>query len=149
MAEGDSIDFMAKYGSWVAVRRMSVYGNTTPEEVVMHLAGIRQTLDRKAFELLGVDTTALDSFSDNLTSEGRKSIANLTEALNKMGSAEAKDAVVKACKGKEELKEIASTYLFRRIVQNLKYDFDVNQEMLVRAYPNLKLPKQRGRKPKA
>ena len=51
--------------------------------------------------------------------------------------------------GKEELAEIAQTYLFRRVVQGLQFDFDVNPDLLQKAYPKLKVPKPPGRRPKA
>ena len=82
-----------------------------------------------------------------VTKEGRKSYQNLAQAVQALGSQEAKSAVEKACAGKTENGEPAKTYLLRKVVQGLGFDLDVNQEMLAKAYPNLKLPKPRGRKP--
>ncbi len=147
MADG-SIDFSAKYGNWVAIKRMSIVDGTKPEEVAFHLAAIRQSLDRKAFEILGIKTDVLDAYADSVTAEGRKSISNLVQAIQSLSSKEAKAAVEAATKEKPELQEVANVYLLRKVAQNLKYDFDVNQEMLSKIYPNLKMPKQRGRKPK-
>ncbi len=148
MADGDSIEFAAKYGQWVAIKRMSITGDTKPEEVVFNLAAIRQSLDRKSFEFLGINVAILDAYATTVTGEGRKSISNLVQAIQAIASKEAKSAVDQAVNGKPELTEIANVYLLRKIAQNLKYDFDVNTDLLTKIYPNLKLPKPRGRKAK-
>lgn len=146
--ENESIEFSARYKDWIVIKRAKIYEDTTPEEIVFNLASIRQSLDRKAFEILGIDTKVLDEYADKTTNNARKSYVNLAQCMQALGSSEARGIVEKACNGKERLNEVASTYLFRKVVQNLKFDFDVNQEMLSKAYPNLKLPAPRGRKPK-
>lgn len=146
--ERDSVDFMVKYKNWVSIKKMSILESTTPEEIAMHLAGIRQAIDRKAFELLGINIKTLDDLANSITSGKRKGWDSLAESLQAINKPEAKSAVESSTNGKEELKNIASTYLFRKIVQNLGYDFDVNQEMLAKAYPNLKIPKPLGRRKK-
>ncbi len=144
----DSIEFLAKYKDWVAIKKMGIKPGTTPEEVAFHLAGIRQSLDRKAFEILGIDTASLDSYAAQLVGNSRKSYASLAEVVQKLGSGEAKGVATKACNGKEELSAIATVYLFRKIVQGMGFDLDVNQKMLSKIYPNLKVRKPLGRKPK-
>ncbi len=148
LEEEDSIDFLAKYGDWVAIKKMRIRPDTKPEEIAFHLASIRRSIDRKAFEVLGIDTASLDSYANSLTSGARKSYASLAEAIGKLGTAEARDVASKACNGKEELAGIASVYLLRKVVQNLGFDLDVNQEMLSKIYPSLKIRKPLGRKPK-
>jgi len=147
--ERDSIDFLAKYKDWIAIKKMSISDDTKPEEIAFHLASIRQTIDKKAFEVLGIDTKQLDELANKITSGARKSYKALAEAIASLGSQEARDIVAKACNGKEELQEVANAYLLRKVVQNLGFDFDVNQEMLAKVYPQLKIPKPLGRKPKA
>ena len=145
----DSIEFTARYKEWLAVKKISIAEGTKPEEVVLQLAGIRQSIDRKAFEILGIDTKLLDAYGTSITSGMRKSYSNLSQVVGLLGKKEAKEQAAKACNGKSELEEIAGIYLFRNVVQKLMFDFDVNQEMLQKAYPNLKLPKPPGRRPKA
>ena len=147
--ERDSIDFLAKYKEWIAIKKMSISDDTKPEEIAFHLASIRQTIDKKAFEILGIDTRQLDELANKITGGARKSYKALAEAIASLGSQEARDIVAKACNGKEELQEVANAYLLRKVVQNLGFDFDVNQEMLAKVYPQLKIPKPLGRKPKA
>lgn len=146
MEGSGSIDFAASYRGWVVIKKASVHEDTKPEEIAFQLASIRQTIDRKAFEILGVDTKALDDYALSVTKEGRKNYQSLANAIQALGSSEAKAAAGKAA-GKAENEEPAKVYLLRRIVQNLGFDLDVNQEMLAKVYPNLKLPKPRGRKP--
>lgn len=149
MGGTDSIEFFARYKDWLAVKKISIDGGTKPEEVVLQLAGIRQSIDRKAFELLGVDTKAIDEYAADLTKGMRKSYGALAQVVQKLGTGEAKEAVKNACKGRAELEGIAATYLFRRTAQSLTFDFDVNQDLLQKAYPGLKVPRPPGRKPKA
>ncbi len=145
----DTIEFSAKYRNWVVIKKATVHEDTKPEEVAFALASIRQTLDKKAFEFLGMDLGSLDAYVDTVTSGKAKRYNDLAEAIQALGSPEAKAAVQKAVGANEELKEIAGTYLLRRTIQNLKFDTDMNQEMLAKAYKHLKLPKAPGRKPKA
>jgi hypothetical protein len=147
--EKDSIEFLAKYKNWIAIKKMSISDDVKPEEIAFHLASIRQTIDKKAFEILGIDTSILDEEANKITGGARKSFKSLAEAISSLSSEEAREAVQKACKGKEELQEVANAYLLRKVVQNLGFDFDVNQEMLAKVYPELKIPKPLGRKPKA
>ncbi len=147
--EKESIEFYARYKNWVAVKKITIREDTKPEEIVAQIASIRQSIDRKAFEILGIDTSALDAYAAQITNGMRKSYASLAKAIESLGKQEAKEQISKATGGKPELEEIAATYLFRKVVQNLSFDFDVNQEMLEKAYPYLKMPKPPGRKPKA
>lgn len=144
----DSIEFSAKWKEWVVIKKASIRDDTKPEEIAFALASIRQTIDRKSFEILGIDINALDSYANSVAGGKRKSYKDLGEVIQALSSKEAKDAVEKSCAGKPELEEVAKTYLFRKVIQTLGFDFDVNQEMLAKVYPNLKLPKPRGRQPK-
>ncbi|MDE1873909.1 MAG: DUF2666 family protein [Candidatus Micrarchaeota archaeon] len=149
MPEADSIEFLAKYKNWLAVKKITIGPDTKPEEIVLQMSSIRQSVDKKSFELLGIDTVKLDAYAATITNGKRKSFGSLAEVIQKLGAAEAKEAAKGAAGGKDELAEIASTYLFRKTVQNLAFDFDVNPEMLQKAFPGLKVPKPPGRKPKA
>jgi hypothetical protein len=145
----DSIEFLAKYKTWIAVKKLAIKDDTKPEEIVLTLSGVRQSVDKKSFEILGIDTVSLDAYATQVTGGARKSYGKLAEIVQKLGTGEAKQAAIKACNGNDALSEIATTYLFRRVIQNLAFDFDVNPDMLQKAFPGLKIPKPLGRKPKA
>jgi len=149
MPESDSIEFLAKYKNWVAVKKISIGPATKPEEIVLQMSSIRQSVDKKSFEILGIDTAKLDAYASTITSGKRKSFGSLAEVVQKLGASDVKEAIKGATGGRDELADIASTYLFRKTVQNLAFDFDVNAEMLQKAFPGLKVPKPPGRKPKA
>ena len=146
--ENECIDFFADYGKWIAIKRMSVRSETKPEEVAFHLASIRQSIDKKIYEAAGIDTTALDSYAESVVSGSRKQFSALGERLAELSSEKDREAVRKASGGKKELDGAAEGYLFRTVVQKMGFDLDVSQEMLSKAYPYLKVPKQRGRKAK-
>ena len=149
MEGSESIDFMVKYGPWVSIKKMSIGPKTTPQEIVLHLATIRQSIDRKAFEVLGIDTKSLDELAATFTAGKKKNYATLGEILSDFGAKDTKAAIAKAIGEKEQLKGIATTYLFRSLVKGLGFDFDVAPEALQKAFPELKIPKPRGRKKKA
>lgn len=143
----DSIEFMAKYRDWIAIRKMNIYDNTRPEEVAFHLASIRQTLDKKAFEFLEIGINGIDSYADSVTN-GMKGFSGLSEAVQKLDSREARAVLAEATKTKPKHLPIAKAYLLRKVVQNMGFDFDVNQGMLSKIYKDLKVKKPPGRTPK-
>lgn len=144
----DSIEFSAKWKEWVVIKRTTIREDTKPEEIVFNLASIRQTIDRKAFDLLGIQTAGMDEYATKVTTGMKKNFKDLAQVVQLLSSSEAKAEIEKACAAKPELQEVAKTYLFRKVIQTLGFDFDVNQEMLSKVYPTLKLPKPRGRQPK-
>lgn len=144
----ESIDFFAKYKDWVVVKRMTIRPDTKPEEISFHLAGIRQTLDKKAFFFLGIDMPKLDEYAASVTAGKRKNFNDLAEVVGKLASAEAKSILKDACAGKPEHSDIASAYLLRQVAQNLGFDVDVNQVMLSKVYKDLKIKKPLGRQKK-
>ena len=74
MPENDSVEFLAKYKNWVAVKKIRITEGTVPEEIVLQLSGIRQSVDRKSFEILGIDVEAMDEYATELTKGTRKSL---------------------------------------------------------------------------
>lgn len=147
--EGDeSIEFSARWKDWVVIKRTTIREGTKPEEIVFTLAAIRQSIDRKAFDFIGIDTKALDDYAASISAGMKKNFKDLGQVVQALGTPQSKEAVAKACASKPEADEIARTYLFRKAVQSLGFDFDVNQEMLSKIYPELKMPKPRGRTPK-
>ena len=142
------IDFMAKYRDWISIKRMGIYNDTKPEEVVFHLALVRSTIDGKAFALLGIRTGALDAVAEKVTSGKRKNYQSLAEAISSLASPETKKAIAEACGEKAELAPVAKIYLLGRVLANLKFDAGINQAVLSRIYPNLKVKKPMGRRPR-
>ncbi len=145
-----SVEFSAKWKDWIAVKKLTIREDTKPEEVAFSLASIRQSIDRKAFEIFGehIDIVGLDSYAAKIASNKKKNFKDMADVILQLSSTESKKVVENSCSKNPDLKDIASTYLFRKVVQALGFDFDVNQEMLAKVYKELKLPKPRGRQPK-
>ncbi len=143
--ESDSVEFTAKYKNWVAIKKITIYPDTKPEEIAFSLSGIRQSIDKKAFELLDIDMASLDAYAEKLATSVKKNPAGFSEALIKLSSPEAKASIEKASEKKPTHQAFARIYLIRKIAQLLNLDFDVSQEALSKIYPNLKPPKPRGR----
>ncbi len=145
-----SVEFSARWKDWVAVKKMTIRNDTKPEEIAFNLASIRQSIDRKAYEILGVyiNIKELDDYASKVVSGRKKNFKEIADSIQELSTAESRKAIESACVKNTDLKDIASTYLLRKVVQLIGFDFDVNQEMLAKAYKDLKLPKQRGRQPK-
>jgi hypothetical protein len=47
----DEVTFSAKYKNWISIKKMGIDENTKEPEVAHILASIKETIDRKAFEL--------------------------------------------------------------------------------------------------
>ncbi len=141
------VDFMVKYKDWVAIKRLGIRDQTRPEEIVFHLAGIRNSIDSKAFRMLGIDTEKLDSLALSV-SQGRKgNYSVLGDALKELDKKEVKAQIEGACKD-GKLAKIAGIYLLNRIMLNLGFDSSINQDMLSKIYPDLKVKLPPGAKKK-
>jgi hypothetical protein len=142
------IDFMIKYRDWVAIKRMGIRQDTKPHEIVFHLAGIRGSIDKRAYSLLGIKTAVIDAFAASLTAGQRKSYDSLSTAIASLGKPEAKRVIDEACGENKDLKPLAETYLLDRTITGIGYDTFLNQQAMSKIWKELKLPKQRGRKAK-
>ncbi len=143
----EGISFMAKYKDWISIKKLSIDSQTKPEEVAAHLSSIRMATDRKAPQVLGVNTESLDIYAASVTDNLRKSAANLEKITAALCSAEAKKQIDEACAGDQTIRDAAVIYLFGRMIQNLKIDLEVSPDTLMDMFPGLKIPKPRGRMP--
>lgn len=144
------IDFMAKYKDWIAIRRLGIRPDTKPEEIVHHMAGIRATIENKAYSFLGIKLNLLDEYAGRLTSGVRKSYSSLGKVVESLGSSEAKGVLENSCDNKE-LVPIAEIYLLGKAITNLGFDASINQSVMAKVFPDLKMPKppRLGRKRKS
>jgi len=141
------VDFAVKYKEWVTIKRMHILPDPKPEEVAFHLAGIRSTIDGKAYGILGIDISSLDAFAESATGTLRKGITSTGEVLSRLGTPEAKKAIENACTNKAVL-PLAKTYLLNRLVVSMNVQTGLTQETMSKLFPNLKAPKFPGRMPK-
>ncbi len=146
------VDFSAKYKEWVAIKRLGITRTTKPEEVAYHLAGIRSSIDSKAFKILGIDTDAIDEKVKQL-SKPKKSASAVAEAMAEIDKPDFKKALVDSCTS-QTLLPFAKTYALNRMINEIGYDTSLSQLALSKVFKDLKPPKAPGRfgkglKPKA
>ncbi|MCL4404474.1 DUF2666 domain-containing protein [Candidatus Marsarchaeota archaeon] len=145
------IDFSAKYKEWVAIKRLGITGSTKPEEIAYHLAGIRSTVDSKAFKILGIDTDAIDEKVKSLLLG--KGASAVSQAIMELEKPEFKKLLSSACQS-QTLAPFAKTYALNRLINHVGYETSLSQLALSKVFKELKPPKAPGRfgkglKPKA
>jgi hypothetical protein len=125
------IALICRYKDWIAIKKMGVDETTKDYEVAGILSAINTTLVRKAFDFVEVDRGA-EAVADELTRGMRKSFQNLATAL---AGAEPK--------ARED--PIYNALLMKKILENLGFPPYANVESMIKAYPELKTAKPRGR----
>ena len=127
------IALLAKYKSWVAIKKMSLVPGVQDYEVSGTLCAINETLVKKAFDFAQIDIPALDSEAKKLAKGKRKSYPAIGEALESLPSKP----------------KLESSYLLHALLGEFKVRPYAHREMLSKQYPDIKVPKPRGRMPKA
>lgn len=120
--------FVANYKGWMVIKKLKLE-NAKDYEVSALLSSVNFTLVNKMFNFAGLEDEVL---VDKLTKGKRKSLGALAEAL----------------KGIEESDEKKKAYLLCKVCEKLGYRPYSSPHMLGNAYPDIKPPKVRGRKPK-
>jgi hypothetical protein len=140
------VDFMVKYKGWISIKRLGIRPDTTPQEVVYHLAGIRASMEGKMYPLLGIKTSVLDAFADSATLGLKK--RDLPQIVAKLESPEAKQVITES--STETLAPLAKVYLLNKLITNTGLETGIGQLTMSKIYPELKPPKMPpvGRKKK-
>ena len=125
------IAFVGNYGGWISIKKLSL-GEVQDYEVSGILSGIENTIANKAFGFSGCKSS--DEAVNKLV-KGKKSIGNLTEALKGLDASLSGNALDDA-------------YLVCKVFEKQGYKPYASPEMLTNAYPDIKPPKVKGRKPK-
>ena len=134
---------MAKYKDWIAIRRLGIRADTRPEEVVMHMAGVRALIENKSYPMLGIKINVLDEYAGKLTAGARKSYATLGKAIESLSGSETKSVIESSCDNKA-LTPLAEVYLLSKTITNLGYDTGINPATMAKIFPGLKPPKAPG-----
>ncbi len=127
----DVIAFMGKYGQWVAIKKLGL-DSVKDYEVSGILAGINHTLVNKAFDFSGAKKD--DALVASVTAGRRKSFGNVGMCLRELEGKLSGDA--------------GDAYAVCKTLEALGYRPYASPGMLTDMYPDIKPPKQRGRKPK-
>ncbi|MCP4647430.1 MAG: DUF2666 domain-containing protein [bacterium] len=131
----DKIALLAKYKSWVAIKKMSLDSGVQDYEVSGTLCAINETLVKKAFDFAQIDIIALDTEAAKLTKGKRKSYSTIGEVLESIPD--------------KNQNKLEKAYLLHAILRELKVRPYAHRLMLSKQYKDIKVPKPRGRMPKA
>ncbi len=122
---GDHIAFIAKYRDWIAIKKLGLE-KVQDYEVSGILCGINHTLVNKGFDFAGAKA--------DVAAGKRKTLGNLCAALSELEP--------KLSGGRED------ACMITRTIEATGYKPYASPDMLTAAYPDIKPPKMRGRKPK-
>lgn len=122
----DQIAFIGRYKDWVSIKKLGME-KAKDYEVSGILAGINFSIVNKAFDFAGIEK---DDAKVKAAARGkRKALSNASEALREVDGSNA--------------------YVVCKVLEELGYRPYASSHMLTDAYPDIKPPKVRGRKPKA
>jgi len=116
-----SIQFMANYDDWVAIKKLKIEDKTDPRTIMEFLASMMISVDRKVEQNLGrlVDLKKLDAFLDELPAG--KSEAEIAEILKSASSGKVNGVIKEITEieslQKNERKELAGfckVYAFKK-----------------------------------
>ncbi|MCD6230069.1 MAG: DUF2666 family protein [Candidatus Diapherotrites archaeon] len=140
----DSIQFLAKYGDWVAVKKITCDENTEPLDIIRFFASVSDSFDRKTSESIAklVDTSKIDAEINEMIPEdkGRFTSEEIAKALSSAQGPKVGKVINELTFGLEmekkdinTLKEVCKTYAVRRALEKTKVRIDYNKlEVLVK-----------------
>ena len=141
---GKAVVFAAKYGDWISIKKMSVDEKTAPQEIAAMLAGIRETVDRKVFQLAKIGTEKIEERAAALAKGRRKAYGSLAEIFSSLDEGETKSFLFLAVP-EARLLPLAEACLFRSIFSATGFQTEVSIEALKKAFPELKVAMPKGR----
>ncbi|MBI5227505.1 DUF2666 family protein [Candidatus Micrarchaeota archaeon] len=127
----EQIAFIGSYKGWISVKKLST-NKAQDYEISGILSGINHTAVNKYFDFAKISKD--ESVADAVTKGKRKSYINLAAALN--------EANGKLTGAKED------SFIILKIFEKLSFFPYPSPGMLTSAYPDIKPPKVKGRKPK-
>lgn len=128
---GDFIGFIGKYGQWVAIKKLGLE-KVQDYEVSGILSGINHTVVNKAFDLSGAGKD--DALVARVAGGKRKTFGNIAAALRELGGSLGGGP--------------GDAYAVCKALETMGCKPYASPEMLTEAYPDIKPPKVKGRKPK-
>jgi len=144
MMENEGIQFVAKMGNWVAVRKLTIEQKTDPITVMEFLAGLSVSFDHKIEEFLAkaVDTAKLNAAIEEATANLGKGEKRISEAIAQANGATVNKAINEICekpglqkKEIDGLKEFCKVLALRKALKKagLKIDFTTIETPAIKA----------------
>jgi hypothetical protein len=130
--EKDKIEFFAKVGNWVCIKRGDVKEGTTGPDITRVLTSIQNSIDRKKWEFLGddLDLKYIDTIAHELVEgKGRVNADKLSEILAKVNGPGVGRKIKEVAKTKAAA-EVAKTYLTRVVLDLLKFRIDLDSKLI-------------------
>ena len=114
----DKINFFAKHGKWIAVKKIDIDESTEKIDVARLLISIRETVNEKIFEYFDedFDLQKIENIVSDLVPDGKLTEEKIAEILKKLKS----PSVTKKLEGDKLKKEIAKQILTERVLQKIK-----------------------------
>jgi hypothetical protein len=140
----EEISFFAKYKDWVVIKKKEIDKDTEEKEILAILASINSTTARKAYDFAGIDKAAIDKYVAELVKGKRKGLSNLAEIFGSLKQNELKEKLTSMCKD-PSFYPFAETYFINSILKSLNYSPFIDSEVVQEVYPDMKMPKPRGR----
>ena len=148
----EGIQFVAKMGDWVAVKKLSIDEKTDALSVMEFLAGLSVSFDAKIGEYLGkeIDLKKLEAAIDEELEGIAKGEKGISEVLAKLKGAKLGKVINELCdakgwppKGTKQLKEFCRVYSMRTAFKKigLKADYSTIETKSIKAV-NKKLAKE-------
>ena len=143
------VDFMVKYKDWLAIKRLGIYEATKPEEIINHLAVIRNAIDKRSYNIMGINTQALDAIASKISSDRKRSYESLADAIKELQKPDVKRAIKEAVPN-DTIAKLAEIYLFNSVINSMKFESGITPELMGKLYPDIKvrMPMGAGRKKK-
>jgi hypothetical protein len=143
MEDFEGIQFIAKLGDWIAVKKLKMEKGIKPREVAEFLISLTMSANRKVEEFLAeeIDFEAVRKAIDDV---------GIEEPLNAVENTSVKKAIKQAVKNREnldkkivkEFEELARVFALRYALKKAGYKIDYSEVEI----PSLKLAKKLSKK---
>ncbi len=140
----EEISFFAKYKDWVVIKKKSIDENTEEKEIVAILASINDTASRKAYDFAHINKPLIDALVTELTKGKRKTTTNIAEIFGSIKQNELKEKLTAACSD-PTFYPFAETYFINSVLKAIGFSSFIDGQTVQAVYPDIKIPKPRGR----
>ena len=131
----DSIQFLAKYGDWIAVKKIACDEHTQPLDIIKFFASVSDSFDRKTIEAIAkmVDVSKIDEVINEIIPEdkGRYTAEEAAKALSQAQGPKVGKIINELTEGLElekkdlnAVKEVCKTYAVRKALEKTKIRID-------------------------
>ena len=140
----EEISFFAKYKNWVVIKKKAINESTEEKEILAILASVNETTSRKAYDFAHIDKAAIDALVAELSKGKRKTTTNLAEIFGAIKQNELKEKLTAACSD-PRFYPFAEAYFINSVLKAIGFSPFLDAQAVQAVYPDMKMPKPRGR----